>query len=194
MNREVILKSLKMSSRSSNRTDLLHAELENILRTNIEDFDQYDIKHEYKIDCAYGNKFSIDIALFKNNELHTCILFKSLESSIQKNRQNNANTSIGEVVRIKKVEDREMVNILFVTLIPNVSPAYSGGAFKNKEYIETSYVDLSKWDDDFVKFTKITYDFDRDFGKKDEFINALELKDIINVDDSEFIKGAKEIL
>ena len=81
-----------------------------------------------------------------------------------------------------------------MTLIPNVSPAYSGGAFKNKEYIETSYVDLSKWDDDFVKFTKITYDFDRDFGKKDEFINALELKDIINVDDSEFIKGAKEIL
>lgn len=183
---------IKSGNRSKRRTDRLHESIVSIIQETIPDFnDNYKVDYEEPIDCAYGNKFNIDIHITdkRTNQLHTCILVKAMISSVQKNRANYANTTIGESVRVKKVEGRDGVNVWFVTLIPNMIPSYkSDGSLVRMESKETAYINPAPLlSDDSIFCSTITYDVNSvDYSSKDNYLETLELASIDNVDSTEF--------
>jgi hypothetical protein len=148
--------------------------------------------------CAYGNKFKIDILIEdKEGNIIVCILLKAFISSIQKNRANNANTTQGEIFRIKAVADRENVKVWFITFISNSTPSYTHmGVLRNMENIKTSYVDLSKFKSQKnIYHSTITYDLKNiNYSTKDTFKDTLDIANISNIIENTLINDAKRIL
>lgn len=188
----------KNGNRSSVRTDKLHKGILNYIRKKIPNFDKkYNVFHEKPIKCAYGNNFKIDILIEdKKSNIVCCILIKAFISSVQKNRANNANTTQGEIFRIKGVPGRENIKVWFISLIANETPNYtSNGTLVNMERVDTSYVDLSKLEHrKNIYHSTIKYDLENVvYSTKTYFKNTLRLDNIKHITENNLIKNAKEI-
>jgi hypothetical protein len=189
----------KNGNRGAGRTDKLHHGIISIIRKNVKDFDKkYNVFHEKSIACSYGNKFKIDILIEdKNGNIVSCILIKAFISSVQKNRANNANTTQGEIFRIKKIDGRENIKVWFITLISNKIPNYTNtGVLRNMENVKTSYIDLSKIPSEKnIYHSTITYDLENiDYSTKDTFRNTLNKGNVKNITENTLIDNAKRIL
>jgi len=188
----------KNGNRGTKRTKKLHNDILSIIKKNIIDFDKkYDVFPEEGIDCAYGNEFKIDILIKdKQGNILVCILLKAYISSIQKNRANIANTTQGEIFRIKAVRGRENVKVWFITLIANSTPSYTTtGVLKRMENVKTSYVDLSKFKlQKNIYHSTIKYDLKNiNYSTKDTFKDTLHIDNIDNITENTLIDNAKRI-
>lgn len=123
---ETFLETSFQNVRSSKRTDEFHKVLlDEILNSN-PDWAEYDWEYEYQLPVdGFGGTFDIDIAGFKNGELKVAILGKALNSNINKNIKNYANTSVGEAARIMFAPDIEMEKVLFISVLPRVAPRFN---------------------------------------------------------------------
>ena len=112
--------------RSSKRTDELHKVLlDEILNANPE-WAEYDWKFEYQLPVdGFGGTFDVDIAGFSKGELKIAILAKAINSNVNKNIKNYANTTIGEAARIMFAPNIEMEKVLFVSVLPRVAPRFN---------------------------------------------------------------------
>ena len=151
----------KNGSRKSDRTDEMHEgivlEIEKLI-PNLHD--DYIVEFEKPIHCAYGNNFKVDIRIKdkKTKELHSVILVKAIISSLQKNRANYTNTTIGEYYRV--VGKNPNTNVFYITILPNKIPNYVSDKLTRLEDKESSFVDLSKTNInlDNAYYGTITYD------------------------------------
>ena len=120
------LKTSFQNVRSSKRTDDLHIALLNDVKNNNPQWKDLDWKYEYKLPIdAFGGTFDIDIAGFNDkNELKVCILAKAINSNVNKNIKNYANTTIGEAARLALAPYQQLEKIMFVSLYPRVAPRF----------------------------------------------------------------------
>ena len=111
--------------RSSNRTKPLHdAVLREVLNVK-PDLAHLTPAFEYKILDAYGKEFTLDIALLtSSNEVEVAILVKALNSSVQKNIKNYANTTVGEAARCMYGPNPPK-KVYFITLCPRIAPCFN---------------------------------------------------------------------
>lgn len=112
--------------RSSKRTDDLHDVLLNEILVKNPQWKDLDWRFEYKLpDDAFGGTFDIDIAGFDDkNELKVCVLAKAMNSNVNKNIKNYANTTIGEAARIAFAPKLNLEKVLFVSVLPRVAPRF----------------------------------------------------------------------
>ena len=107
--------------RSSKRTDALHdVLLEEVIAKNPE-LAQYEWEFEYKLpEDAFGGTFDIDIAGFDElGVLRVAILAKAINSNVNKNIKNYANTTIGEAARLYYSPLAKHIDkIIFVSVLP----------------------------------------------------------------------------
>jgi len=124
--------------RSSKRTDILNREFASFLFRSFKNSEDWSVIYEERIKCARAtlenpNKtFSIDV-IFTNKKTgrNVYVLLKSIESSYNKNKENFANCTVGEVERIyghsekhgdSLREERKNDVTLFFTLLPRECP------------------------------------------------------------------------
>ena len=123
---ETFLETSFQNVRSSKRTDEFHKVLLNeVLNVNPE-WAEYDWQYEYQLPVdGFGGTFDIDIAGFSNGELKIAILGKALNSNINKNIKNYANTSVGEAARLMFAPDVLLEKVLFVSVLPRIAPRFN---------------------------------------------------------------------
>ena len=124
---ETFLETSFQNVRSSKRTDEFHNELLNEVLNANHDWAEYDWKFEYQLPVdGFGGTFDIDIAGFDSEDnLKVAILGKAINSNVNKNIKNYANTSIGEAARIMFAPGVEMEKVLFVTVLPRIAPRFN---------------------------------------------------------------------
>ena len=114
--------------RSKERTNRLHkAVLNEILNVNPE-FAELRWEFEYELsEDAFGGTFDLDIVGFDDNdEIKVVILVKAMNSNVNKNIKNYANTTIGEAARLYHSPlAKNCKKILFVSLLPRVAPMFT---------------------------------------------------------------------
>ena len=114
--------------RSSKRTDELHKVLlDEILNAN-PDLAEYTWKFEYKLKKdAFGGTFKIDIVGFDaDGNIRVAILAKAINSNVNKNIKNYANTTIGEAARLYYAPSCNSIDkILFVSVLPRIAPRFN---------------------------------------------------------------------
>ena len=112
--------------RSSKRTDDLHDVLLSEILVKNPQWQGMDWRFEYKLPLdAFGGTFDIDIAGFDlDGKLKVCILAKAMNSNVNKNIKNYANTTIGEAARLAYAPNVELEKILFVSVLPRVAPRF----------------------------------------------------------------------
>lgn len=191
-------------NRSSKRTDILHKGiLENILRPYIPGYkNDWDIHYEHKIICSRAdadrpNKdFSIDICLEnKKNKNKIYILIKSIEKSYNKNKENYANTQLGELQRIygrsnyygeTLREQRINDTTLFFTLLPTKVLAENSKSTKIEatKYTEPNIEDLRLFNKNVHNITMLLNNDLRIAEDKNylESFNHCEIKNIEEVE------------
>ena len=123
---ETFLETSFQNVRSPKRTKVFHKDLLNeVLNANPE-WAEYDWQYEYKLPVdGFGGTFDIDIAGFVNGQLKVAVLGKALNSNINKNIKNYANTSVGEAARLMFAPDVEMEKVLFVSVLPRIAPRFN---------------------------------------------------------------------
>ena len=112
--------------RSSKRTDDLHDVLLSEILVKNPQWQGMEWRFEYKLPLdAFGGTFDIDIAGFDlDGKLKVCILAKAMNSNVNKNIKNYANTTIGEAARLAYAPNGELEKILFVSVLPRVAPRF----------------------------------------------------------------------
>lgn len=113
--------------RSSKRTDELHKALLNDILNQNPDLAEYTWEFEYQLkEDAFGGTFDIDIAGFDaDGILRVAILAKAINSNVNKNIKNYANTTIGEAARIYYAPNCQQIQkVLFVSILPRVAPRF----------------------------------------------------------------------
>jgi len=114
--------------RSSKRTDELHKALLNeILNANPE-MAEYRWEFEYQLkEDAFGGTFDIDIVGFDaDDNMKVAILAKAINSNVNKNIKNYANTTIGEAARLYYAPGCNTIEkILFVSVLPRIAPRFN---------------------------------------------------------------------
>lgn len=114
------------SVRSSKRTEIFHKTLLDEILNLITDWAEYDWQFEYTLsEDGFGGTFDIDIAGFCNGEMKVAILGKALNSNINKNIKNYANTSVGEAARLMFAPNLQLEKVLFVSVLPRVAPRFN---------------------------------------------------------------------
>lgn len=120
-------------NRSSKRTDTIHSMCWEYFGEHLfESLDEWDLHEEVKVNCSRATKqspkkkFNVDfVAAHKKTDRKVYFLVKSVEKSYNKNKENFANTTIGEVERLVGYSEfhgdtltrqREDDIIVFVTL------------------------------------------------------------------------------
>jgi hypothetical protein len=123
---ETFLETSFQNVRSSKRTDEFHKVLlDEVLNANPQ-WAEYDWQYEYQLPVdGFGGTFDIDIAGFRDSELKVAILGKALNSNINKNIKNYANTSVGEAARLMYAPDIILEKVLFVSVLPRVAPRFN---------------------------------------------------------------------
>lgn len=108
----------RFSVRSSKRTDVVHTYIKEYIQSRNP---LISCKVEYKLQTKLGN-FDVDIAMFKEEKLVACLLFKGLTSSISKNSKNYEHNKIGEAIKAKSgMGDAKLV---YLDVIPVRCPTY----------------------------------------------------------------------
>lgn len=123
---ETFLETSFQNVRSSKRTDEFHKVLlDEVLNANPA-WAEYDWQYEYQLPVdGFGGTFDIDIAGFRDGQLKIAILGKALNSNINKNVKNYANTSVGEAARLMYAPDILLEKVLFVSVLPRVAPRFN---------------------------------------------------------------------
>ena len=123
---ETFLETSFQNVRSPKRTKVCHKDLLNeVLNANPE-WAEYDWQYEYKLPVdGFGGTFDIDIAGFVNGQLKVAVLGKALNSNINKNIKNYANTSVGEAARLMFAPDLNLEKVLFVSVLPRIAPRFN---------------------------------------------------------------------
>ena len=123
---QTFLETSFQNVRSSKRTDEFHKVLlDEVLNSNPA-WAEYDWQYEYQLPVdGFGGTFDIDIAGFVNGELKVAILGKALNSNINKNIKNYANTSVGEAARLMFAPNLNLEKVLFISILPNVAPRFN---------------------------------------------------------------------
>jgi hypothetical protein len=123
---ETFLETSFQNVRSPKRTKVFHKDLLNeVLNANPE-WAEYDWQYEYKLPVdGFGGTFDIDIAGFVNGQLKVAVLGKALNSNINKNIKNYANTSVGEAARLMFAPDLNLEKVLFVSVLPRIAPRFN---------------------------------------------------------------------
>ena len=114
--------------RSSKRTDELHKALLNEILNQNPDLAEYDWKFEYQLkEDAFGGTFDIDIVGFDaDGDMRVAILAKAINSNVNKNIKNYANTTIGEAARLYYAPGYNSIEkILFVSVLPRLAPRFN---------------------------------------------------------------------
>ena len=126
--RDSFLTTSFQNVRSSKRTDELHKVLlDEILNAN-PDLAEYTWKFEYQLqEDAFGGTFDIDIAGFDaDGDIRVAILAKAINSNVNKNIKNYANTTIGEAARLYYAPGCNSIEkILFVSVLPRIAPRFN---------------------------------------------------------------------
>ena len=170
--------------RSSKRTDDLHDVLLSEILAKNPQWREMNWRFEYKLPHdAFGGTFDIDIAGFDDEDnLKVCILAKAMNSNVNKNIKNYANTTIGETARLAFAPDLDLEKILFVSILPRVAPRFkkdgSVGGFddvisaKNRTKIDGV---LEKQYGELVGIMDIFFDINnvRNKKTKDEFCDII---------------------
>ena len=170
--------------RSSKRTDDLHDVLLSEILAKNPQWREMNWRFEYKLPLeAFGGTFDIDIAGFDDEDnLKVCILAKAMNSNVNKNIKNYANTTIGETARLAFAPDLDLEKILFVSILPRVAPRFkkdgSVGGFddvisaKNRTKIDGV---LEKQYGELVGIMDIFFDINnvRNKKTKDEFCDII---------------------
>ena len=122
---ETFIETSFQNVRSSKRTDELHKALLNEALNANPDWAEYDWQYEYKLPVdGFGGTFDIDIAGFENGVLKVAILAKAINSNVNKNIKNYANTTIGEAARICYAPGVELEKVMFISVLPRVAPRF----------------------------------------------------------------------
>ena len=123
---ETFLETSFQNVRSPYRTNDFHKVLlDEVLNANPA-WAEYDWQYEYQLPVdGFGGTFKIDIAGFVNGELKVTILGKAINSSINKNIKNYANTSVGEAARLMFAPDLNLEKVLFVSVLPRIAPRFN---------------------------------------------------------------------
>jgi hypothetical protein len=131
--REVIYNTLEWTwkphgCRSSKRTDYLHKELEDAVLqlTSTKLGLGYNYVHETKVPTANDGTFKIDI-LASDSRGDLAYLVKFIGSSYNKNRNNYANTEIGEALRFLS-HDLEQRKVCSLNILPLRLPYFYKGS------------------------------------------------------------------
>ena len=120
------LKTSFLNVRSPKRTKKFHKVLlDEVLNSNLA-WAEYDWQYEYKLPVdGFSGTFEIDIAGFVNGELKVVILDKAINSSINKNIKNFANTSVGEAARLMFAPNLNLEKVLFISVLPRICPRFN---------------------------------------------------------------------
>jgi len=115
--------------RSSKRTDALHnALLDQFLKDN-PDYTSLNWRQEHRLQKdAFGGTFDIDIVgLDDDGNIKIAILAKAMNSNVNKNIKNYANTTIGEAARLYYAPNvtQHIDKIVFVSVLPRVAPRFN---------------------------------------------------------------------
>jgi hypothetical protein len=123
---KTFLSSSFQNVRSSKRTDELHTVLlAEVLEANPQ-WAGYDWQFEYRLPVdGFGGTFDIDIAGFVNGELKVAVLAKAMNSNVNKNIKNYANTTIGEAARLTYAPGLDLEAVLFVSVLPRTAPRFN---------------------------------------------------------------------
>ena len=124
---EAFLQTSFQNVRSSKRTDEFHnALLDEVLNANHSWADYtWEIEYQLPVD-GFGGTFDIDIAGFDSDgNLKVAILGKAINSNVNKNIKNYANTTIGEAARIMYAPNIDVEKVLFVSVLPRVAPRFN---------------------------------------------------------------------
>lgn len=114
--------------RSSKRTDEFHKVLLDEVLNTKPDWAEYDWEFEYMLpEDGFGGTFDVDIAGFVGGQLKVVILGKALNSNINKNVKNYANTSVGEAARLMFAPGLNLEKVLFISVLPRIAPRFSKG-------------------------------------------------------------------
>lgn len=122
---ETFIETSFQNVRSPKRTDNLHKVLLDEILNNNNAWAEYDWKFEYKLPIdGFGGTFDIDIAGFEDGILKVAILAKAINSNVNKNIKNYANTTIGEAARIYYAPGVELEKIIFISVLPRIAPRF----------------------------------------------------------------------
>lgn len=114
--------------RSSKRTDELHKALLNEILNKNPDLAEYTWEFEYQLkEDAFGGTFDIDIVgLDADGNIRVAILAKAINSNVNKNIKNYANTTIGEAARLYYAPGCNSIDkILFLSILPRLAPRFN---------------------------------------------------------------------
>ena len=166
--------------RSSRRTDELHTVLlDEILRV-YPSWKRYDWHFEGKLERdAFGGTFDIDIVAYDGPDLKVAILAKAINSNINKNIKNYANTTIGEAARLVYAPGCHTLDkVLFVSILPRVAPRFN----KHREVVGFDDVVSAK------NRTNIQKVLEAQYGIKVEAIDLFyDIENVRNLNDFDVI-------
>ena len=126
--------------RSSARTKVLHQVILDEVLKAYPEWKKFTWVFEYKMRRdAFEGTFDIDIAGFsfpEENELkdphkaggkilEVAILCKAINSNVNKNIKNYANTTIGEAARLMHAPMRPQTKVFFISYLPRVAPRFN---------------------------------------------------------------------
>jgi hypothetical protein len=172
---ETFLETSFQNVRSPYRTNDFHKVLlDEVLNANPA-WAEYDWQYEYQLPVdGFGGTFKIDIAGFVNGELKVTILGKAINSSINKNIKNYANTSVGEAARLMFAPDIELEKVLFVSVLPRVAPRFNkAGEVKGYDDVVSA-----------KERTKISHVLQAQYGGKVEAIDLFfDIDDVRNLNE-----------
>lgn len=189
-------------NRSSKRTDILHKGiLEDILSPYIPEYKtDWNVHYEHKILCSRADNdrpnkdFSIDICLEnKKNKNKIYILIKSIEKSYNKNKENYANTQLGELQRIYGRSNyygeslrKQRLNdtTLFFTLLPTKVLAESSKNTKIEltKYTEPNIEDLRLFNKNVHNITMLLNN-DLQVAEDKSYLDSFNNCEIKNIED-----------
>ena len=123
---QTFLETSFQNVRSSKRTDQLHKVLLDEVLNSKPEWAEYDWQYEYRLPVdGFGGTFDVDIAGFSGGQLKIPVLIKAINSNVNKNINNYANTTIGEAARIMFAPNANIEKVLFVSILPRIAPRFN---------------------------------------------------------------------
>ncbi len=113
--------------RSSHRTDTLHTVLIEEVKKRYPEFASLRWVQEFKLkQDGFGGTFDVDIIGFdKDDNIAVAVLAKAINSNVNKNVKNYANTTIGEASRLMFAPNVSPAKVLFVSVLPRLAPRFN---------------------------------------------------------------------